>query len=426
MKNKTKRLISAVLAASLLFLIACSTAPPPAAEEPVPEPPPPEPQVTADYITADYEHYPDEIAGEAEVTEVNEEPEAVSLEEFIAYRIQRYNHDISGLSLSVFTRDDIIFELTYGYLNPPAGPPVGPDTVFQWGSITKLLVYISVLQLYERGELDLHADILTYLPQNFLPNITYPVTMHHLIHHSSGLMQRGHEFRVDFIPFGEPVPAFEDFIKDIFAGEFLIQFTPPGEMIFYSNEGSAFAGYLVERISGMPFYEYVFNNIFTPLGMSNTALLPDLSDNDWVSLQREAAGIPRLQVVAYPSGSAAGTISDMVRFARALMPDENGTSVLFENSETMLKLSPSVEDILNAPRDMFGNVYFYGFLGLFGYESEDRVLGHFGGTADFISALFVNIDRGIGIVFSENITWTSGLQGTDKFFEGLFDKAFGG
>jgi CubicO group peptidase (beta-lactamase class C family) len=420
MNNNRKRIISALLIAVVLFFTACDTngVIPPIEEEPPPlaslE------QYTPSQVEYDYSLLPND-----EDVEDVEEPGEISLEEFVAYYIERYNRNISGFALTVFTKDDIIFELQYGYINPPDGPAVDSDTVFQWGSITKLLVYISVMQLYERGELDLHADILTYLPQGFLPNIPYPVTVHHLIHHTSGLMRRGHEAPLPyFMPFSETIPPLGADLRDVFTCEYLIQLAPPGQLVSYDDRNVTLASYVVERISGIPFYEYVHNNIFTPLNMNYTALLPDSSDNEWVYLQRDVAGVPRLQVRLYPSGAAAGTITDMVSLARALMPDENGDSILFENPETMLMINPSIEDVIDTPEDMFGRGFFNGFMVFLSDSESDRILGHTGGTSDFNSLLLVSIDSGVGIVFSENSTWVSGLAAIDGFFDGLVDIVF--
>jgi len=412
-KIQVKRLLSALIAASILFLTACGTASPPAA--------------SSEERTID-------------------ESKSIGLENFIADALETHSDRIRGLSLAVFTRDDIIFELQYGLADTEASIEVDADTVFHWGSITKLLVYVSAMQLYERGELDFHADIFSYIPAEDFPKIRLPITMHQLIHHTAGIFDRTVPYFLDGrVPAGEAVPTLGDYLSNIFT-EVEIQIAVPGLFVEYSNYGIALAGYVIERISGMPFYEYVYRYIFAPLGMNHTALRPDSSDNEWVATRRDVVrgyhrwarlDVPYLQYPGYPTGWAVGTISDMIRFARALLPDENGTSVLFENPVTMQKLFPTHEDIqYGGGYVLLGGAIFvegYGVIvqsnriynGFFVFSASDdsnRVVGHSGRVPGFMSRMLIDIDNGVGLVIVENMQF--GLQAIYEFTEGLKDIIF--
>ena len=439
-----KRVICTLMITALLFLTACGSNndDPPVVEEPSVQIGEAQPQIDVSDITQADADIDEDYENIEEGYEDVEEAEDISLEEFIANAIEENSNRISGLAVTVFTEDDIILELQHGYADIAAGLAIDSDTVFGWGSITKLLVYVSAMQLYERGELDLHADIFTYISQEFFPNIVYPVTMHHLINHTAGfeifINSAGGLYEQDALliqtPFGEPLLTLEDALKGVFSREFIAQTSQPGERFSYSNEGIALAGYVIAQISGMPFYEYVHKNIFAPLEMTHTALLPDLSDNEWVSMQRdkvkvyrftgrEERSMQREQIHIYPTGAAVGTISDMIRFARALMPDENGASVLFERPETMSKLYPSLEEIQNLPFCAISGVrYFNGFSILHPVGESGRLLGHGGGTRGFSSFLLIDIDRGIGWVMSENRR--DGLWSVDGFLPGFLEVVF--
>ena len=340
------------------------------------------------------------------------------VEGFIVSTIKTHRNIIAGLAITVFSENEILYGLQYGYADVTAGLAIDSDTVFEWGSIAKLLVYVSVMQLYERGQLDLHADIFSYVSQEFFPNIHYTTTMHHLINHTAGFendyWQRHGGLFSDFVPMGEPVPTLEDTLKDIFTRRFTNQRLQPGMMVRYSNEGIALAGYIVSQISGLSFYEYVHINIFEPLGMTRTALSPDLSDNCWVSLQRDKIkiyevlreqSVQRWQDTIFPSGSATGTISDLIKFARALIPDEDGASILFDRPETLAMLFPSLEEIQNIPICVLTGFRFFNGLIVFSLSGDsNRILGHTGGTKGFRSQLMIDVDRGIGLVIGENNT----------------------
>ena len=357
----------------------------------------------------------------------------ISLEQLIDNYIETHNRMISGLSISIFTKEDIILEKVYGYADMAAGIPVDSDTVFEWGSVTKLLVYVSAMQLYEQGKLDFHADIFSYIPEEYFPNIVYPTTMFDLMHHTAGFddLTNSDFYEFQYVPVNEVVPALEDILRDISKTDIAAQNSQPGERVIYSNYGAALAGYVIEQISGIPFYEYVHSNIFAPLGMSHTALLPDLSDNVWVKSQRtkikvylmadSELDVQRTQIGLYPAGAATGTTSDIVRFAKALIPDENGASILFEESETLFKLFPSIEDIQNAVTDerLEGIAYHYGFYIFTSRGELGRAIGHSGGTEGSASILFIDIDRGIGVTISENTRY--GLMNVGEFWSELFE-----
>jgi len=374
---------------------------------------------------------------EAEETaeHVEEILEDVTLEQRLAEFMEMRRDNIRGLAISIFTIDDMIFELTYGYADTEAGLAIGPDTVFEWGSVAKLLVYVAAMQLHEQGRLDLHADIFTYIDSEAFPNIVYLTTMYHLIHHTAGFNEAGsHEFeaivwgRWDMVD--SSIPTLAEVLREVSALESTAQITPPGQRIWYSNYGIALAGYVVQQAAGVPFYQYVHDNIFAPLGMYHTALLPDLSDNEWVSRQRDEIKVydawgpmftQRMLGYIYPAGAAVGTISDMVAFARGILPDENGESALFANAETLARLHPSVEDILNAPVFDSDIVFMYGFVA-YPHRGGDfapmRVVGHSGSLPGFVSSLYVDLDRGIGMVMSENAGFfgLSSAPGFREFF----------
>lgn len=82
--------------------------------------------------------------------------------------------------------------ISYGYTHIDKQLKVTSNTVFELGSVTKLLVWTSVMQLVEQGTLDLNENIRTYLPDGFLTNIQYdsPITMLHLMHHNAGWEDR--------------------------------------------------------------------------------------------------------------------------------------------------------------------------------------------------------------------------------------------
>lgn len=220
--------------------------------------------------------------------------------------------------------------------------------------------------------------------------------MYNLMNHNAGWQEVPVEL---FVSDADVVKDLGDALK---ASE-PAQIYEPGTVTAYSNWGAALAGYIVERISGMPFYEYVHQNIFEPLGMAHTALAADLSDNTWVQQKRRELacyttemaplGDAFFYIPLYPAGMATGTLSDFRTFAQALTADESGKSPLFENTETLAELYTPT---LYYP-DGVTTRNCHGF-----WAESDGAIGHGGNTAGCSSMLLFDPATGIGAVVMTN------------------------
>ena len=312
--------------------------------------------------------------------------------------------DYSSFVTAVFDGDEIIYQGAFGLADKENNIAASTDSVYEWGSITKLTVWVSVMQLYEQGRIDLNENIRTYLPEGFLKNLKYdePVTMLNLMNHNAG--------------WGEGNWALQtaDPEQIVSLGEALSQTEPPqiyrpGEVCSYSNWGAALAGYIVECITGQSFADYVHENIFEPLGMENTAILPDHSDNVRVQEKRKelvsysydgstwnSNGHQLIYINLYPAGSATGTIEDLAKFAQSFVSEDDP---LFEKPETReLLLSPSL---------YLGDTEFVvGCHGLWTEERENAsLIGHSGGTNACSSYLYFDRETGLGTVYMTAGGW---------------------
>ena len=271
---------------------------------------------------------------------------------FIDQAATRHGGQVSGMGIKVFTSEEVLFANFYGYANEAEGLIVCSDTVFKWGSITKSLTWIAILQLMEQGEIDIHADIRTYIAAEFLPELKYPTTIDHLMTHSSGFVEsdifvyyHGFISRLDPRDINQSYTIIGYILRHMDMPQRLMPGESRGE---YAHYNAVLASYIVERVSGISFYEYVHEHIFNRLGMNHTAILHDSSDNVWVmnQLSKQACYMSadrRVEVecfrlgAAYMIGGAASCLADFHKFARALMPNA-GDHTLFDNYETLLKL----------------------------------------------------------------------------------------
>lgn len=271
-------------------------------------------------------------ASAAAAENTGETPSGISyteLEEEIDRYIDVRKDTTSSVSIAYFNETENIASVIYGKANVAEDIKADEETVYEWGSISKVLVWTSVMQLYEQGKIDLDEDVRNYLPDGFLSNLSYdePVTMTHLMNHTAGFQETTWDVEVTDK-------------KDIISlREALLATAPPqiykvGTTVSYSNWGAALAAYVVECISGMDYAEYVRQNIFEPLGMNQTSILPDCSDNEWVESRRDLTnayynvqgeyedyGACRRYILLYPAGAATGTMSDLVLFAKAFLAD---------------------------------------------------------------------------------------------------------
>lgn len=316
------------------------------------------------------------------------------IESFVA----EHKDTTAGMAVSVFDQSSVIYHNYFGYSDIENMVTVDQDTVFEWGSITKLLVWVSAMQLWEKGMLELDADIRQYLPEGFLQNLNYdtPVTMLNLMNHNAGFENTALGM---FTHREEEICSLEEYLTNVQPQ----QVFAPGEVTAYSNWGVALAGFVVEQISGVPFYDYVQENIFAPLGMEHSALNADLSDNPWVKQQWEklkcyttdAELIPeRMKYInAYPAGMCTSTIEDFETFARALL---NRESALFQN--------PATYDTFMSPSAYFGDtdipLIYHGLWegGSYGVS----VIGHGGSTYGCSSYLLLDLQNRVGMVVMTN------------------------
>jgi CubicO group peptidase (beta-lactamase class C family) len=226
------------------------------------------------------------------------------------------NH-IAGAAVSVVKDGKLFFAKGYGYADLENKIPVDPEqTIFRIGSIGKTFTATAVMQLVEQGKLDLDADINTYLDFRIPDTYPQPITLKHLMTHTSGFEDR---------LFGSVAPNTNDLVP---AREWLIshmsaRVRPPGDSAAYANYNAMLAGYIVARISGQPYDQYIQEHIFSPLGMVHSSaaspIPPDLRAHASVGYTYEDGifkAFPNyvVQPAALPSGAIQSSATDMARF----------------------------------------------------------------------------------------------------------------
>lgn len=311
----------------------------------------------------------------------------------VPYAIKR--DDIAGAGVVVVKDGKIIFSKGYGYANIDKRTPVNPDrTLFRPGSVSKLFTWTAVMQLVQAGKINLDADVNTYLDFKIPPKYGKPITMRDLMTHTPGFEEVVRDLFLDkpsqLYPLGK-------YVKEHVPGRIF----PPGTTIAYSNYGAALAGYIVQRVSGEPFDDYVAKHIFKPLGMNDSTFKQPLPPN---LAPLMAAGYTTASddkpahfeiVEAAPAGAASATVSDMAKFMIAYLQGGryNGASILKPATiAQMLTLQVAPAPGMNG--------YDLGF-----YQENrngETIVGHAGDTDVFHSDLHLLPKQHVGIYMTFN------------------------
>ena len=312
--------------------------------------------------------------------------------------------DIAGGVVVVVKDGQILFAKGYGYANVAKRKPVIADqTLFRPGSVSKTFTWTAVMQLVGEGKIDLDADVNKYLDFKIPEKFGKPVTMRDLMTMTPGFQ----EVIADLL-LKDPKRLYP--IGDYLKRHMPSQIFPPGKIVAYSNYGATLAGYIVQRVSGEPFDQYVAEHIFKPLGMDHStfdqplpvALAPDMSVGYKTASNKQT--VPFEIVEAAPAGSLSATGTDMAHFMLAQL--DNGQY----NGATLLP--PTVIAQMHSPQSCMApglNCYDLGFY----QENRNglRIIGHAGDLIAFHSDLHLLLDKHVGLFISFNSPGKAGEVG---------------
>ncbi|WP_433308876.1 serine hydrolase domain-containing protein [Micromonospora sp. CA-269861] len=333
---------------------------------------------------------------------------------------------IAGATVAVVNDGKIITTRGYGYADTGTGGngavPVDPDRhLFRMGSVSKLVTATAVLQLVQSGKLDLDADVTTYLDFDLPRHYERAVTLRHLLTHTAGFEERiagligtdGGNVNLRRALMTDPPE----------------QIYEPGTVPAYSNYSNALAGYIVERVSGTRFEEYVQRNILDRAGMPSStfeqplpAALRDRMSNGYDTSAGPAA--PFEIVGTPPPGALSAPATDMARFMLAQLGEPVGFAPLLDQPTRELMQRPALDStslgtLADGPRMTLG------------FFAEDRnghrILGHGGDTKYFHSHLQIYPDDRAGIFLSLNSNGSGALDSNElreSIVNGFADRYF--
>ncbi len=325
---------------------------------------------------------------------------------YLPYALERAR--IPGAVVVVVRGNQVVLEKGYGFSDVAKRAPVLPEsTMFRPGSVSKLFTWTAVMQQVEAGKIDLDKDVNAYLDFKIPPYQGKPVTMRNIMTHTAGF-----EESIRYLISNDPKAVMT--LKKQMPLALPERVFAPGTTPAYSNYATALAGYIVERVSGEPFDNYIENHIFKPLNMTHSsfrqplpaALVPYMSKGYPDVTQKPR---PFEMVIPAPAGSLSASGADMGKFMIAQLNDGAGLTSPATTKQMHDFKAPGVGPL---------NSMALGF-----YEqwvNGQRAIAHGGDTVWFHSYLWLFPDADTGIYISMNSPGREGAAGAVR--SALFHK----
>jgi CubicO group peptidase (beta-lactamase class C family) len=353
-------------------------------------------------------------AQQANVPEMTAADVAAFLDGIMPLQLAR--EDIAGAVVLVVKDGKVLFAKGYGYADVGKKSPVTPDgTLFRPGSVSKLFTWTAVMQLVEQGKLDLDRDVNDYLDFKIPATYPKPITLRNIMTHTSGFEETVKDMWLaspnNIIPIGDYVKAHVP-----------ARIFPPGVTPAYSNYATTVAGYIVQRVSGEPFDDYIEHHILFPLGMQHSTfrqpLPPHLKSmmSSGYTVASEPAK-PFELIEPAPAGSSSITAMDISHFMIAHLQDGK-----YENVQI---LRPETAQLMHSRQ--FANLPEMNAMALGFYEETrngHRIIGHGGDTVYFHSDLHLIPDAGVGFFVSYNSRGKAEISPRDALWHQFMDRYF--
>lgn len=351
-----------------------------------------------------------------------------------------------SVAVSVVKDDAIVYQRAFGLADGPGGIEATPRSIYRWWSLTKILTAVAILQLHERGALDIEDEVRDHLPlfeTTLRGEESPPVRLLHLLNHSSGLSN----LRLEVLRWTHPergTGTSADVLLENNFSRFSRLRSTPGGRGRYSNFGYLVLGAVIEQVSGQRYEAYVTENILEPLGMEltgftivdgmrphiasgchpivdfQTVFLPALGDVDAYVREVDDGRIwlAPFTLDANAYGGAMGPVTDATRLLRALLNEgtlEGRTILEPETTRLMLqghRVRAGSSTVAPAYYRRAGMEHGLGFW-VFPSSAGDRY-EHTGAGLGFATLLRMYPDEGLAIAVLAN--------GTSLDREGIADR----
>jgi CubicO group peptidase (beta-lactamase class C family) len=321
-----------------------------------------------------------------------------------------------GLAVGVFRGDAFVFAKGYGLQHLKEGGSVRPETVFHTASVSKTFVALAVMQLVERGQLDLDAPVTRFLPYFRLADPrSAEITVRQLLSHTSGLptdVDGGNWWES---PEQDP-GALERYIRSLDKRSLV---AGPGDKWHYSNMGYEVLGDVIAKVSGMTFEDYMDVNVLRPLGMRSTTFLPYQGPPEDLAWPHRGNLMPTVSAV-YPYHRAHAPSSTL----KSNLPDLSRWLAVHLNRGRLdgnMILSSSLMEGMWEPQSKVEDSGLKMALGWFLRSHRgNRMLLHAGRDPGFNTCIAFLPDHGVGVILLSNYDGQSAFEMVE-IADGLLD-----
>lgn len=287
---------------------------------------------------------------------------------------EKFPTDGPGGAVLVAKGDQIIYQKAFGLADLENNKPLQPGMVFRIGSVTKQFTAIAILQLVQEGKISLQDEITRFIPD--YPTHGKKITVEQLLNHTSGIRSytdmpewTAEVQTKDFTP-----SALIDFFKDQ-----PMDFEP-GLQFHYNNSGYILLGYIIEKVSGMSYADYIAKKVFKKAGMKHSFYenkprpIPNWANGYQNGNGGYAPAAPLSMTQPYAAGSLASTVEDLYRWTRAVHAGKLVRADLLQKAHTP-----------NVLPDGINTHYGYGWV--MGNILGSPTIEHDGGIHGFLSSL---------------------------------------
>ncbi len=345
----------------------------------------------------------------------NRKPEKAAfkrLDNFIFFKMAETK--LPGLSIAIIKENQIIYNKGFGFRDLLKGESTTPNTLYCIGSVTKSITSIAVMQLQERGLLDIDEQVDSYLPFSIRPK-GQPIKIRHLMNHTSGIpalayAEAAFSLLAETPSMWLPISNVDGLMTFLHGVEGWAE-AKPGERWFYLNEGYILLGSLIEEVSGLKYPEYMKKNILEPLEMWRSYFLKEDVDNDIDVATPYASGSngerePSNYIYGdlISDGGLISSVMDIINFVKMLLNQGSfkGRTILTQNSISQI-MKPQIK-IPDEPVE--GDSYLqYGFGIIVKHDFLGRTLYYHSGSV-WVSTAYIGLipEEGIGVVVLANGT----------------------
>ncbi|MCX8169421.1 MAG: serine hydrolase [Candidatus Methanomethylicia archaeon] len=317
-----------------------------------------------------------------------------------------------GLSIAIVKGEEIIYSDAFGARDLEENTPATINTLYGFGSCTKSMTALAIMQLKERGEIDLDDEVSKYVPLKIgMPG--KPIKIKHLLSNSSGIpslntavisLRKATGIKDIFIP----MSSMEDFYRFVNNAQEEIV-SEPGKRYFYLNEGYTILGDIIERLSGMEYHEYIKKYILKPLKMERSTFIKEEFEKDLDKITpywkgRDGKTIKVKMPFDKLIHAAGGLVSSVIEFSKYVIASMNNGRLGNIELASLDSIMEMQKIHIERPKTYYGREgYGYGW-GIIEDFFGRKLIGHSGSTGCSSAYTAFIPEEKIGIVMASNTT----------------------